>query len=177
MCHINEGGEFNSWQNAWTVQVFCNGKLLPLRPSCLCIILCITIHLHFSIIHVLCVSITTHLVVHEEKVDSLGVAKIDVDTIPKKRLSIQTESEVAPKSRLEVKQLPGCEVVSKPGCKQSVDPVAFPASSRCVSVDWIPSTTRMVRSLMECSGRLKCTPTGFSARLCQMSDRWPLRRM
>ena len=30
---------------------------------------------------------------------------------------------------------------------------------------------------MECSGRLKCAPTGFSAQLCRMSDRWPLRRM
>ena len=28
---------------------------------------------------------------------------------------------------------------------------------------------------MECSGRLKCDPTVFSARLCRMSDGWPER--
>ena len=46
-----------------------------------------------------------------------------------------------------------------------------------MSSNWIFSTTRMVTSSMECSGRLKCAPTGFSARLCRMSDRWPLRQM
>ena len=53
-----------------------------------------------------------------------------------------------------------------------VDPVAISVSSQVGII-----TTRMMRSSMECSGRLKCAPTGFSAQLCQMSDRWPLRRM